>query len=201
VQKTGHAGGYVGGFRGDPNAGIGLAGMDGYIPILGSGRDAIYWFQQGDVSRGILNTALAVTDVFLVRAIGKALIKGGAKLISKQAAKPSGRIFYVGEGAESLALDIASETGYKTIHNTWYGAIGGKVNPLLSQSNSRKMWKHLSTTFANGANYGDDIITVFGRHRSTGLHTLPLDSKAVWRTTEFRILNSKGIPYRPILTN
>jgi hypothetical protein len=78
--------------------------------------------------------------------------------------------------------------------------LGLKVTPFLSQSASRRMWGHLSAKFANGAKYGDDIITVFGRYRSTGLHTLPIDSKAAWKTVEFPILKSKGIPYRPILT-
>lgn len=111
------------------------------------------------------------------------------------------RIFYVGDWAEELARSIATETGYKTIYNTWYGALGEKITPFLSQKLSRKMWSSLSTKFANGARYGDDIITVFGRHRSTGLHTLPINSRSAWKMVEFPILNSKGIPYRFILTN
>ena len=62
------------------------------------------------------------------------------------------------------------------------------------------MWGNLSAKFANGARKGDDIITVFGRHRSTNLHTLPIKSQAAWKTVEFPILHSKGIPYRGIFT-
>jgi hypothetical protein len=120
--------------------------------------------------------------------------------ITTNVSKPCGRIFYVGEGAESMARNIASQTGYKTVYNTWYGALGQGVTPYLSQSCSRWMWVNLSAKFANGAKYGDDIITVFGRHQSTGLHTLPINSKSVWKTVEFQILQSKGIPYRPIFT-
>ena len=116
------------------------------------------------------------------------------------AANRGGRIFYVGEGAETLARNIASETGYKTIYNTWYGKIGERVTPYVSQNTSRKMWDSLSARFANGTKQGDDVITVFGRHRATGEHTLPIDTKAAWKRIEFPILDSKGIPYRPLLT-
>jgi hypothetical protein len=102
--------------------------------------------------------------------------------------------------AESAVRNLASQTAYKTIYNTWYGTVGHKITPYLSQETSRKMWHSLPESFANGAKQGDDIITIFGRHRETGLHTLPVDTKAAWRTTEFPILNDKGIPYRPILT-
>ena len=52
------------GNRPSADAGVGLSGADGYIPIWGSGRDAIYSFQQGDISRGVLNGAMAVSDIF-----------------------------------------------------------------------------------------------------------------------------------------
>jgi len=132
-----------------------------------------------------------------------ALLEGGFSLITRFGLRNTaagGRIFYVGEGAEKLAVELASETGYKTIYNTWYGTVGQKITPFLSESTSRKMWAYLSVKFANGAKYGDDIITVFGRHRETGLHTLPINTRAVWKTIEFPILKGKGIPYRPILT-
>jgi hypothetical protein len=139
-----------------------------------------------------------------ISAVGMAVLGvNGAMLtpLKTIAGKRGGRIFYVGEGAESLARNIAAQTGYKTIYHTWYGALGQRVTPFLSQSTSRRMWAALSAKFANGAKHGDDIITVFGRHRSTGLHTLPINSQAAWKTVEFPILQSKGIPYRPILTN
>ena len=113
----------------------------------------------------------------------------------------NGRVFYVGEGAESLARNISLKTGYKTIYNTWYGKLGERITPYLSQSNSRKMWSYLSSRFANGAKHGDNIITVFGRHHRTGLHTLPINSKAAWKTVEFPILNAKKIRYKSIFTD
>ncbi|MFQ3649977.1 MAG: RHS repeat-associated core domain-containing protein [Gemmataceae bacterium] len=59
------------------------------IPVWGSGREAIHSFQNGQYLRGTFHMALAVTDVFLVKSFitagGKLLVKGGAKLASKEA--------------------------------------------------------------------------------------------------------------------
>ncbi len=123
----------------------------------------------------------------------------GAKVLGT--AGRGGRIFYVGEGSEALARTIASKTGYKTIFNTWYGALANRISPFLSKSRSRAMWTLLSKVFAHGVRKGDEVITVFGRHHKTGLHSLPIKTKAVWKTTEYPILNSKGIiDFRTILT-
>lgn len=79
------------------------------IPIWGSGREAIYNFQKGNIGWGIFYGVLAVTDVFLVKslvtAVGKGVIKGGGKLIAK-------------EGAEVIAkegTEVAAEQGAKVV--------------------------------------------------------------------------------------
>ncbi len=64
--------------------GIGAPGtLESMIPIWGSGRAAINDFQNGDYVWGTVNTALAVSDVFLVKSlatgIGKAVWKAGLK--------------------------------------------------------------------------------------------------------------------------
>ncbi|WP_299243003.1 RHS repeat-associated core domain-containing protein [uncultured Aquimarina sp.] len=120
---------------------------------------------------------------------------GIASTVSK-----SGRIFYVGEGAESLAKNLAIKTGYKTIYNTWYGALANRITPYLGKTTARSMWTFLSKVFARGVRQGDDVITIFGRHYKTKLHTLPINSRAVWKTTEFPILRDRGIDFRTILT-
>jgi hypothetical protein len=35
--------------------------------------------------------------------------------------------------AESAVRNLASQTAYKTIYNTWYGTVGHKITPYLSQ--------------------------------------------------------------------
>jgi RHS repeat-associated protein len=84
----------------DPRAGIGLSsGFESYAPVWGSGRDAIYWFQQGDVSRGMLYSALAISDVFLVKAIAKGIAQGGIQALAKgNASWGTYRNFYTNSG-------------------------------------------------------------------------------------------------------
>jgi RHS repeat-associated protein len=54
------------------------------IPVYGSGKDAVHAFKEGRWLAGIGNTALAVSDVFLVKSVfvagGKLALKGGLKL-------------------------------------------------------------------------------------------------------------------------
>ncbi|HTM09324.1 MAG TPA: RHS repeat-associated core domain-containing protein, partial [Verrucomicrobiae bacterium] len=49
---------------------------EGMIPIWGSGKQAINDFEQGKWGWGTFNTAMAVSDVFLVKAAGSAVGKG-----------------------------------------------------------------------------------------------------------------------------
>ena len=50
------------------------------IPVWGSGKQAVHEFQQGNYAWGTVNGLLAVSDLFLVGAIGKGLVKGGLRL-------------------------------------------------------------------------------------------------------------------------
>ena len=76
-----------------PNAGaVGEPGFwEGVIPVWGSGRAAVNDFQTGHWGWGLVNSALAVSDVFLVKALvvgaGKLLVKGAAKAVVKEGAE------------------------------------------------------------------------------------------------------------------
>jgi hypothetical protein len=60
---------------------IGAPGFgESLIPIWGSGRAAIHNFQSGNIWRGIGNTVLAISDVFLVKSLATAATKGAWKL-------------------------------------------------------------------------------------------------------------------------
>lgn len=50
------------------------------IPVWGSGKQAVHEFQQGNYVWGTVNGLLAVSDLFLVGAISKGLVKGGLRL-------------------------------------------------------------------------------------------------------------------------
>jgi hypothetical protein len=54
-----------------------------YVPIIGSGRDAYRDFQNGDYGWAVFNTAMAVSDVFLV----KSLVVAGGKIVARTAFK------------------------------------------------------------------------------------------------------------------
>ena len=50
------------------------------IPFWGSGKQAIHDFECGDWGWGLVNTAMTVSDVFLVKSAVTGLVKGGVKL-------------------------------------------------------------------------------------------------------------------------
>ena len=57
--------------------------LESMIPVWGSGKEAIADFQEGDWVSGFGNTAMAVSDVFLAKAIAEAAAKGAFKLAPK----------------------------------------------------------------------------------------------------------------------
>ena len=87
------------------NRGVGQPGFgESLIPFWGSGRTAIDHFQHGNYLRGIGYTALAVTDVFLVKAAATAVAKGTITLAAKYALKQAvANPKYVGKEIQALA--------------------------------------------------------------------------------------------------
>ncbi|WP_207483088.1 hypothetical protein [Arenibaculum pallidiluteum] len=67
-----------------PTSSIGRPGLaESFIPVWGSGREAIADFQEGNYLGAALNAGLAASDLFvagtLAKAVGKAMGKGGLK--------------------------------------------------------------------------------------------------------------------------
>lgn len=83
--------------------------LESLIPIWGSGRSAIHHFQKGNYVRGVLYTALAISDVFLV----KSLVTAGGKLIFKTVAEAAAK-----EAAENVAKNAVVKTGQEVVHLT-----------------------------------------------------------------------------------
>lgn len=79
------------------------------IPIWGSGRAAINHFQHGNYWRGAAYTALAISDVFLVKSLvvagGRLLVRGGASLMVRETEAIVAR-----EGGEQIMETAASVT-------------------------------------------------------------------------------------------
>lgn len=66
--------------------GVGQPGLgESIIPVWGSGRAAIDNFQNGSYWMGSFNTAMAISDVFLLKTVFSAGVKLGAGLIGKGA--------------------------------------------------------------------------------------------------------------------
>jgi hypothetical protein len=87
---------------------------EGMIPMWGSGRAAVNDFQNGRWGWGLVNTALAVSDVFLV----KSLVTAGGKLLVKTAGKEAVEL---GEKqlAKQAEKEVAEQAGKKTIPKTY----------------------------------------------------------------------------------
>ncbi len=69
---------------GDSSGAVGEPGLaESLIPVWGEGRSAVNSFQKGEWGWGLFHTAMAISDVFLV----KSLVTAGGKLIVKTAIK------------------------------------------------------------------------------------------------------------------
>ncbi len=86
---------------------------ESFVPVLGSGHEAYYSFQNGKIMRGLFHTFLAVTDVCL----GWSALKAGGKLVAKGAVKLASR-----EAIEEATVRSAIETSEKL---TWKELLGG----------------------------------------------------------------------------
>jgi hypothetical protein len=65
----------------DSEGGVGAPGFrESLIPVWGSGRSAVNDFQNGRIGWGLFNTGMAISDVFLVKSIGTAVVKGVVKI-------------------------------------------------------------------------------------------------------------------------
>jgi RHS repeat-associated protein len=92
---------------------VGAPGFaESLIPVWGSGREAVHSFQTGHWGWGIVHTALAVSDVFLVKSLvtaaGKVAVKGVAKLAAKETAEVLSK-----EAAEQAAKQAAERAAEK----------------------------------------------------------------------------------------
>jgi len=75
---------------------------ENFIPIWGSGKAAAFYFQNGQWAWGTINTGLAITDVFLVKAIFTAMAKSVCKGVTKAGA--GGNWPVIGEVIDSKVI-------------------------------------------------------------------------------------------------
>jgi hypothetical protein len=53
--------------------------LESLVPVWGSGKESIADFQEGDILGGVGNAAMALSDVFLAKALAEAAAKGAFK--------------------------------------------------------------------------------------------------------------------------
>jgi RHS repeat-associated protein len=85
--------------------GLKVGFWEGLIPIWGSGKRAIEDFQCGRWGWGLFNTALAVSDVFLLKALATALAKGAVEAGGSLVARETSQVLInraAGQAAERM---------------------------------------------------------------------------------------------------
>jgi len=145
--------------------------LESFIPVWGSGREAIHDFQTGHWGWGIFNTAMAISDLFLFKALltagGKLVIKGGAMLLAKGLAA---------RGAEAAITTVAKASAEVATEGLVRTA--GREATETAASTGRRLFVHLSEE-----NYADVVKKgTLGRGFIGGLK----DEGRVWATTYTR---------------
>jgi RHS repeat-associated protein len=98
-------------YDGGGEIGVGAPGLwESFIPIWGSGRAAINDYQNGHPVWGTINTALAVTDVFLVKALVKGLITGGGKVALEGICFPESTLVFTSTGYKDIRFIAAGDS-------------------------------------------------------------------------------------------
>jgi hypothetical protein len=171
-QQGGNGGGQEGGI-GQPGTG------EGFIPIWGPGRAAIDDFQNGRWGWGIFNTAMAVSDVFLVKALYTGIMKAGVMGI--------GRLSMGGaRGVTNTVTKSESVLGHIFRDAT------GHVNPstLTSQDRYIRLFENVAN---NSANINPNILTNFQKTGSLfqGYSQTFRNGSQVWvQTFKDKIINA-----------
>jgi hypothetical protein len=86
--------------------------LEGFIPVWGSGRDAVNAFQTGHWGWGIFHSALVVVDVFTLGGgtVVKGLVKGGLKTAGKAALEGLSKKALAALAAKQTAVNLVKQT-------------------------------------------------------------------------------------------
>ena len=127
---------------------------EGMIPIWGSGKSAVHHFQEGNYGRGILYTGLAITDIFLVKALVVGVVKGVA---IKGAATLAARELAAKEAAALAARKAANEATKTSVKEKLEKYL---LNPEHEIGKSKADWfkKALGFTKSNIDDLAEQII-------------------------------------------
>jgi RHS repeat-associated protein len=169
---------------------IGAPGFwGGLIPIYGSARTAINDFQTGHWGWGLVNTGLAISDVFLVKSLatagGKLAIAGIAALTERSAIGATGKV-----GADALKA-----------------LVGGETNRYFATSLGKRFVDQFAEGIAHEAKTGYTSLTAFTQSQISKDAWLvannPRVESAVWHFYESPVTGLVGPsgPLRQALQN
>ena len=164
---------YNSNYKGD---GVGQPGFgESLIPIWGSGRSAVDNFQNGNYWTGAAYTALAISDVFLVKAAATALAKGtitlAAKYVVRQAVKNP--VLTIREAAAMANPRVAAMMAGKGIDRAFRGIAARNLilNPaekmgLIKINSMTKGADMIGTGLLNGTWWDVTTRAAWGAHEA-----------------------------------
>ena len=159
---------------------------ESFIPIWGSGKSAIYNFQQGNYWTAGFHTVMAVSDCFMVGAAGKFLFKGGIASVSlgmaffKTGSKNiGGRGLWklTEQGASTLKVHKAFGKLYKSKSDGLWWAVdnaqhGGSKFKVFKETKGGLEW------FRDADEFGDFILN---KHKGAVGKFIPWDQlSTIW---------------------
>ncbi len=117
------------------SGGVGQPGFkESLIPVWGSGRAAVDHFQNGNYWRGAAYTALAVSDVFLVKAVVTGVVKAGlkvtAKVVTEEVATKG--VTYSDDLINAAGKLYPNKAGLTQLHHPFPKYMGGAEKQILA---------------------------------------------------------------------
>lgn len=122
-----------------PKQSVGQPGaLESAIPFWGSGRAAVDHFQNGNYWEGTFYTALAISDVFLVKSMVTGLARGGFKLLGSNSWSAT-RQYYLKSGFAKP---------YQPLHH-WLIQQNGRIGKHVPNIVKNQMWNLKSFSTAS----------------------------------------------------
>ncbi|MBE7540203.1 MAG: hypothetical protein HS122_17550 [Opitutaceae bacterium] len=116
---------------------IGQPGFWGsFVPIYGSGRAAIDDFENGRWGWGSINTAMAITDVFLLKALVTEALRGLTGAARREAMAEIRRVGAAGESVVRALEDIGEKTAIRIPGSNQLRVVDGLTGTTLNEVKS-----------------------------------------------------------------
>lgn len=167
-------------------------GIEEWIPVWGPGRDAVNEFQTGQYGWALFHTAVAISDVFLVKtiaigigkAISKVSLQAGSKTIATNGIKKGGKqvlndmgIWKSGSNTWGATRKWALKQGiaepYVPLHH-WFFAQNSDLGKVIATNIKNQPWNLVSVRAYRG--HSSDVV-----HRAIHGNSLDLTLNPIER--------------------